>query len=122
MTRMGIRRTHSRLKPPGPHGGSDDEIGSKRHGYFVGFFCPSDIGLYTHRQKLSDTTFFGDTVLEVAERKMLVMEIKYFEFYCKFYYFYVHLELKKILSTKYLDNDSHVHAELYTTQHTFLCS
>ena len=32
------------------------------------------------------------------------MEIKYFEFYCKFYYFYEHLELKMILSTKYLDN------------------
>ena len=38
--------------------------------------------------------------------KMLVhvMEIKYFEFYCKSYYFYEHLELKMILSTKYLDN------------------
>ena len=35
---------------------------------------------------------------------MWVMEIKYFEFYCKFYYFYEHLELKMILSTKYLDN------------------
>ena len=32
------------------------------------------------------------------------MEIKYFEFYCKLYYFYKHLELKMILSTKYLDN------------------
>ena len=32
------------------------------------------------------------------------MEIKYFEFYCKFYYFYKHLELKMILSTKNLDN------------------
>ena len=32
------------------------------------------------------------------------MEIKYFLFYCKFYYFYEHLELKMILSTKYLDN------------------
>ena len=32
------------------------------------------------------------------------MEIKYFEFYCKFYNFYEHLELKMILSTKYLDN------------------
>ena len=35
---------------------------------------------------------------------MWVMEIKYFELYCKFYYFYEHLELKMILSTKYLDN------------------
>ena len=34
---------------------------------------------------------------------MWVMEIKYFEFYCKFYYFYEHLELKMILSTKYLE-------------------
>ena len=32
------------------------------------------------------------------------MEINYFEFDCKFYYFYEHLELKMILSTKYLDN------------------
>ena len=32
------------------------------------------------------------------------MEIKYFEFYCKLYYFYEHLELKMIWSTKYLDN------------------
>ena len=32
------------------------------------------------------------------------MEIKYFEFYCIFYYFYEHLELKIILSIKYLDN------------------
>ena len=49
-------------------------------------------GIYTHRQKLSNNTFFGDTVLEVAERNMWVMEIKYFEFYCKFYYFYEHFE------------------------------
>ena len=32
------------------------------------------------------------------------MEIKYFEFYCKFYYYYEDLELKMIFSTKYLDN------------------
>ena len=42
--------------------------------------------------------------MEIAERNMWVMEIKYFEFSCKFYYFYEHLELKMILSTKYLDN------------------
>ena len=36
--------------------------------------------MYTHRQKLSNITFFGDTVLEVEERKMWVlMEIKYFD-------------------------------------------
>ena len=35
---------------------------------------------------------------------MWVKEIKYFEFYWKFYYFYEHLELKMILSTKYLYN------------------
>ena len=54
---------------------------------------------YTHRQKLSNVTahVFGDTVLEVAERNMRVMEIKYFEFYCKFYYFDEHFELKMIL-------------------------
>ena len=32
------------------------------------------------------------------------MEIKYFEFYCKFHYFYEHFELKMILSTKFFDN------------------
>ena len=32
------------------------------------------------------------------------MEIKYFEFYCKFYYFYDHFELKMILWTNYFDN------------------
>ena len=32
------------------------------------------------------------------------MDIKYFEFYCKCYYFNEHLELKMILSTKYFDN------------------
>ena len=32
------------------------------------------------------------------------MEIKYFEFYCKFYYFNEHLDLKMILSTKYFEN------------------
>ena len=37
------------------------------------------------------------------------MEIKYFEFYCKLYYFYEHFELKMILWTKYLDN-----SRLYT--------
>ena len=42
--------------------------------------------------------------MEVAERNMWEMEITYFEFYCKFYYFYEHLELKMILLTKYLDN------------------
>ena len=31
-------------------------------------------------------------------------EIKYFEFYSKFYYFYEHLELKMFLLTKYFDN------------------
>ena len=35
---------------------------------------------------------------------MWVMEIKYFEFYCKLYYFYEHFEQKIILWTKYLDN------------------
>ena len=50
---------------------------------------------YIHTDKSQATPhFFGDTVLEVAERKMLVMEIEYFEFYCKSYYFYEHLELK----------------------------
>ena len=47
--------------------------------------------------------FFGDTVFEAAERNKWEMEIKYFEFYCKFYYFYEHFKLKIILWTKYLD-------------------
>ena len=42
--------------------------------------------------------------MEVAERNIWVMEITYFGFYCQFYYFYEHLELNMILSTKYLDN------------------
>ena len=52
--------------------------------------------IYTHRQKWSNTTIFGDNVLEIAERNMWVMEIKYFVYYCKFYYFYWHLELNII--------------------------
>ena len=32
------------------------------------------------------------------------MEIKYFEFYSKFSYFYENFKLKMILRTKYLDN------------------
>ena len=35
---------------------------------------------------------------------MWVIEITYFEFYCKFHYFYEHLELNMIFLTKYLDN------------------
>ena len=34
---------------------------------------------------------------------MWVIEITYFEFNCKFYYFYEHLELNMILLTKCLD-------------------
>ena len=71
--------------------GSKKSTGTEPCGYYFLTF------IYTHRQKLSNTTFFGDTVLEVAERNMWVMEIKYFEFYCKFYYFYEHFELKMIL-------------------------
>ena len=62
------------------------------------------LSFYTPRQKLSNTILFGYTVLEVAERNMWIMKMKYFEVYCKFYYFYEHLELKMILSIKYLDN------------------
>ena len=42
--------------------------------------------------KVKQHHVFGDTVLEVAERKLWVMEIKYFEFYCTFYYFYLLLK------------------------------
>ena len=52
--------------------------------------------LYTYQHK-EHHIFFGDTVLEVAERNVRVMEIKYFEFYCKFYNFDEHFELKMIL-------------------------
>ena len=54
--------------------------------------------MYIHTDKsLATPHYFGDTVLEVAERNMRVMEIKYFEVYCKFYYFDEHFELKMIL-------------------------
>ena len=53
-----------------------------------------EVEIYTQTKvKLATPHFFGDTVLEVAEQNMWVMEIKYFEFSCKFYYFYEHLEL-----------------------------
>ena len=60
--------------------------------------------LYTQTKVKQHHIVFGDTVLKVTERKMWVMEINYFEFYCKFYYFYKHFELQMILWTKYLDN------------------
>ena len=60
--------------------------------------------IYTHRQKLSNTTFFRKHCVERFRTEYVGMEIKYFEFYCKFYYFYEHLELKMIWSTKYLEN------------------
>ena len=51
------------------------------HGKYRSLLFLASRDKYTHRQKLSNTTFFfGDTVLEVAERNMWVMEIKYFEF------------------------------------------
>ena len=53
--------------------------------------------IYTQTKVKQHHIFFGDTVLEAAERNMLVMEIKYFEFYCKFYYFYEQFKLKMIL-------------------------
>ena len=37
--------------------------------------------IYTQTKVKQRHVFFGDTVLEVAERNMWVMEIKYFEFY-----------------------------------------
>ena len=60
--------------------------------------------IYTQTKVKQHHILFGETVLEVAERNMWVMKIKYFEFYCKFYYFYEHFELKMILWTKYLNN------------------
>ena len=53
--------------------------------------------IYTQTKVKQHHFFFGDAVLEVAERNMRVMEIKYFEFYCKFYYFDEHFELKNDL-------------------------
>ena len=53
--------------------------------------------IYTQTKVKQRHIFFGDTVLEVAERNMRVMGIKYFEFYYKFYYFDEHFELKMIL-------------------------
>ena len=53
---------------------------------------------HIHTDKSKATPhFFGDTVLEVAERNMWVMKVEYFEFYCKFYYFYENFELKMIM-------------------------
>ena len=56
-----------------------------------------DIIICTQTKVKQHHIFFGDTVLEVVERNTWVMEIKYFEFYCKFYHFYEHFELKMIL-------------------------
>ena len=50
------------------------------------------------------TTFFSETLFWKLHNGLCVMKIKYFEFYCKFHYFYEHLELQMILSTKYLYN------------------
>ena len=62
---------------------------------YVGKEIWSSHKIYTQTKVKQHHIFFGETVLEVAERNMWVMEIKYFEFYCKFYYyFYEHLELK----------------------------
>ena len=66
----------------------------------VNFF----LNIYTQTKIKQHRIFSESMFLEVAERNMWVMEIKYFEFYCKFYYFYEHFELKMILWTKYLDN------------------
>ena len=61
------------------------------------------VEIYTQKNVKEQHIFFGDTVFGGAERNMWVLEIKYFEFYWKFYYFYEHLELQIILWTKYLD-------------------
>ena len=47
--------------------------------------------IYTQTKVKQYHIFFGDNVLEVAERNVWVMEIKYYDSYCKFYYFYEHL-------------------------------
>ena len=47
----------------------------------------ADTHIYTQTKVKQHHIFFGDTVLEVEERNIWVMEIKYSEFYSKFYYF-----------------------------------
>ena len=77
------------------------------HFYLAGVFKHEKVTdhFYTHRQKLSNTILFRRQCFGSCRTELMwVMEIKYFEFYCKFYYFYEHLELKMIMSTKYFDN------------------
>ena len=52
---------------------------------FLNVFFPVMLS-YIHTDKSWATPhFFGDTDLEVVERKMRVMEIKYFEFNCNLF-------------------------------------
>ena len=55
------------------------------------------IDIYT-QTKVKQHHILSETLFrEVAEWNIWVMEIKYFEFYCKFYNFYEHFELKMSL-------------------------
>ena len=63
-----------------------------------------EVCVYTHRQKLSNTTFFRRPYFGSCRTEYVGNGNQIFWIFCKLYYFYEHLELKMILSTKYLDN------------------
>ena len=48
--------------------------------YLIPYTDFTNYNLYTQTKVKQHHIFFGDTVLEVAERNTWVMEIKYFEF------------------------------------------
>ena len=54
-----------------------------------------DIQTRNNKQVINDVHTYN--FWEVAEQNMRVMEMKYFVFYCKCYYFYHHVELRVIL-------------------------
>ena len=62
------------------------------------------LNLYTQTKVKQHHIFFRKHCFERFRTEYVGMEIKYFEFNCKFYYFYEHLELKMIWSTKYLES------------------
>ena len=62
------------------------------------------LNLYTHRQKLSNTTFFQRHCFWSCRTEYVGNGNQIFWILLQIYYFYEHLELKMILSTMYLDN------------------
>ena len=67
------------------------------------------LSIYTHKQKLNNTTFFrrhcfGSCRTEYVGKGNKIFW-KLFEFYCKFYNFYEHFQLKMILWTIWIIHD-----------------